>query len=112
MQAYSNDFSASLQDVTIIGRDQERGVTFTCQRYAGSALCALVALFAFLRYDCPYCTTSQKLKYMHYIIRVIRLFEGSGCGLFTFTATILVKLLTTLYVCCSIFIKIYGSEND
>lgn len=50
MKAYSNDSSASLQDVTIIGRDQERGVTFTCQRYAGSALCALVALFAFLRY--------------------------------------------------------------
>ncbi|KAK3861283.1 hypothetical protein Pcinc_032715 [Petrolisthes cinctipes] len=40
--------SESFQDVTIIGRDQERGVTFTCQRYAGSALCALVALFAFL----------------------------------------------------------------
>ncbi|XP_045130015.1 vang-like protein 1 [Portunus trituberculatus] len=40
--------SESFQDVTIIGRDQETGVTFTCQRYAGSALCALVALFAFL----------------------------------------------------------------
>ncbi|XP_068217976.1 vang-like protein 2 isoform X2 [Palaemon carinicauda] len=40
--------SESFQDVTIIGRDQETGVTFTCQRYAGSALCALVAFLAFL----------------------------------------------------------------
>ncbi|KAG7175644.1 Vang-like protein 1-like [Homarus americanus] len=40
--------SESFQDVTIIGREQETGITFTCQRYAGSALCALVALLAFL----------------------------------------------------------------
>ncbi|XP_042893028.1 vang-like protein 2 [Penaeus japonicus] len=40
--------SESFQDVTIIGRDQETGVTFTCQRYIGSALCALVAFLAFL----------------------------------------------------------------
>lgn len=40
--------SESFQDITIIGRDQETGLTFTCQRYAGSLLCGLVALFAFL----------------------------------------------------------------
>ncbi|CAL4139156.1 unnamed protein product [Meganyctiphanes norvegica] len=40
--------SESFQDITIIGRDQETGLTFTCQRYAGSLLCGLVAFFAFL----------------------------------------------------------------
>ncbi|XP_076051263.1 strabismus domain-containing protein Vang [Oratosquilla oratoria] len=40
--------SESFQDVAVVGRDQEAGVTFLCQRYAGSVLCALVALAAFL----------------------------------------------------------------
>lgn len=48
----------------------------------------------------------HKLEYIHYIVSLSRLFEGCGCGLFTFTATLLVKLLTTW-----LFI-LYGSEND
>ncbi|KAB7507594.1 Vang-like protein 1 [Armadillidium nasatum] len=57
VQYYKKD--SELQDLTTIHpHEQEQGLTFTCQRYAGSVLCAFVALFAFL----SACTFDRKLE--------------------------------------------------
>ncbi|KAF2363125.1 Vang-like protein [Trinorchestia longiramus] len=40
--------SESFQDLAVLSRDSDNTATFVCQRYAGSAVCAFVALFAFI----------------------------------------------------------------